>query len=201
MAEEFTLEAWPRQPGHPRRDRREGFVPAVVYGHGFAPRALRVQARALDALLVRGGAHHLVRIRIAGEAEPHTVVVKEVQRHPVTRRVEHVDFQAVAAGERIHAEVPLHLVGEAEVVRAGAVLQIGLHSVRVACLPQDLPERLDVPVAGLSPGQMLTVRDLRAPQGVHILNDPDEVVVHVLLPRAAAAEASTGGGDAAKPAS
>jgi large subunit ribosomal protein L25 len=165
----------------------------VVYGHGVPSTPLRVEARALATLLSRGGAHRLVRLAVQGEGAPRTVVIKEVQRHPVSREVRHVDFQAVSASERIHAEVPLRPVGEDEIARAGGVLQVLLHALRVACLPGDLPDHIDVPVAGISVGGGLAVRDLPLPSGVVALHDPDDPVVHVLAPR-------TGGGEAAEPA-
>ncbi len=188
MAETFSLTAEVREAGHPRRERAAGYVPAVMYGHGVPPRALRVEARALAALLKRGGAHHLLQLVFAGEDEGRTVVVKEIQHHPVTREVLHVDFQAVSAAERIHAEVPLHVVGEEQIARSGGVLQVMLHAVRVSCLPASLPERIEVPVAGLSIGQTLTVSELTVPEGVVVLNDPGEAVAHVLPPRTAAEE-------------
>lgn len=188
MPEEFVLAAAPRVAGHPRRDRAAGYVPAVVYGHGVSARALRVEGKALLTLLASGGAHHLVRLGVDGEPEPFTVVIKEVQRHPVSRDVRHVDFQAVSAREAIHAEVPVRVVGEEQVQKAGAVLQVLLHALRASCLPADLPERIEARVVGLVAGQSLLVRDLDVPPGVTVLNDPDEAVVHVLAPRTSAEE-------------
>lgn len=185
MAGTFSLEAGLREPGHPRRDRRAGHVPAVLYGHGLAPVSLRVAERSLGAVLGRGGAHHLLALSVAGEASPHTVVVKELQHHPVTRHVLHVDFQAVSASERLHAEVPLRVLGEDVVTKAGGVLDVVLHHLRVSCLPADLPERVDVDVARLSVGAQLTVAQLPLPSGVSVLADPDEVVLHVVAPRTA----------------
>lgn len=201
---EFALAAAPRTPGHPRRDRREGYVPAVVYGHGVPSRAVRVEARALDTLLHRGGAHHLVRLTLQGEPEPRTVVIKEIQRHPVTRQVRHVDFQAVAAHERIHAEVPLRLRGEEQVAKTGGLLQVLLHTLRVSCLPADLPDHIEVAVGDLTIGQTVTVGDLTVPAGVTLEHDPGEAVAHVLAPRTAATEegaAPAGGAPQAAPSS
>lgn len=182
---EFSLEAGRREPGHPRRDRHAGYVPAVLYGHGLAPVSLRVAARSLGAVLGHGGAHHLLALSVAGEAAPRSVVVKEVQHHPVTRHVLHVDFQAVSASERLHAEVPLRVLGEDALTKAGAVLDVVLHQIRVTCLPADLPERVDIDVARLPVGAHLTVAQLPLPSGVTALADPDEVVLHVVAPRTA----------------
>jgi len=189
MAGQYALSSEHRAPGHGNRDRAAGFVPAVMYGHRVDPVVLRVEQGALGALLTRGGAHHLIELTVQGQDAPHTVVVKEIQHHPVSRRVVHIDFQAVSAKERIHAEVPLRLLGEEAVAKAGAVLQVLLHSLHISCLPGDLPERLDVEVAGVAVGHSLAVRDIRVPEAVQVLNDADEVVLSVLPPRTVEPEA------------
>ena len=199
MASEFSLQAEPRVAGHASRARQSGFVPGVLYGRGVQPTALQVDGHALHLLLSRGGAHHLVHLRLPGDGGTHTVVLKEVQRHPVSRAVVHVDFQAVSAEQRIHAELPLRVRGEAEVARAGGVLEVILHQVRISCLPADLPDHCDVDVSALGPGRALQVRDLGLPPGVTVLEDPEEVVVHVSAARLAPAEgeaAAPGGGEA-----
>lgn len=164
-------------------------MPAVVYGHRLAPRSIRVPVRELGALLARGGAHHLVTLAVEGSEAPHTVVIKEVQRHPVSRDIVHVDFQAVSAAERIHADAPLHLVGEEAVGRAGGVLQVLLHALRISCLPQDLPEYIAADIAALRPGDSLTVAAIAVPSGIEVLHEPEEVVCTVLAPRIAEPEA------------
>jgi large subunit ribosomal protein L25 len=198
MAAPYVLSAEPRQAGHPNRDRAQGFVPGIVYGHGITPLAVRIPVHDLNRFLARGGAHHVGQLTVRGEAQPRTVVVKEVQRHPVSREVLHVDFQAVSAQERIHAEVPLRIVGEDRVAKGGGILQVLLHNLRVACLPADLPDHVDADVSGLSIGHTLTVGDLTPPPGVTVLNDRDEVIVTVLAPRTA--EAATEAGAPAAPA-
>ena len=187
MAEQWSLQVTSRKPGHPRRDRASGGVPAVVYGHGVASQSVKVAERELQDLLDRGGAHHLVSLSVEGETAARTVVVKEVQHHPVTRRVRHVDFQAVSARERIHAEVPIRVVGEDAVSRSGGVVQVTLHAVRITCLPSDLPDHVEGDVARLAIGQSLTVAGLAIPSGVHVENDPDDLVAHVVAPRASEA--------------
>ncbi len=197
MASNFKLNAAAREAGHPRRDRAHGFVPAIVYGHGVSPMPLRVEGHALGAFLAHGGARHLLDLAVEGETEPRSVVIKEIQHDPVTRNVVHVDFQAVSARERIHAEVPLHFVGEEDVVRTGGVLEIVIHQLRISCLPGDLPDHAEVDVSGLSVGRSLLVQDVRMGGSVSIVNDPEEVVVHVSAPRAVDPDAGTPAGQAA----
>lgn len=188
MAEAYVLQAEARVPGHPNLDRARGIVPAVVYGHGAEPMALGVERHDLELLLSRGGAHRLLRLQIAGESEPRLVVVKEVQRHPVRPGVLHIDFQAVRAQERIHAEVPLRLQGEEVVVKRGGLLQVTLHSVRVSCLPADLPAHIEVEVSDVRPGQSITIGDLVVPPGLQLLHDSGDVVLSGLQSRTVAAE-------------
>ncbi len=199
LAASFALQSEVRVPGHPNRDRRAGYIPAVMYGHRVAPAALRIEARQLTAALARGAAHHLVELSVGDDTTPRTVVIKEIQRHPVTREIVHIDFQAVSAAERIHADVPLRLIGEEAVTKAGGILQVLLHAIRISCLPQDLPDHVDVAVADLAIGHARTVGDLPAPAGIQILNEPEEVVCSVLAPRTAEAAAGpaapAGGGD------
>lgn len=190
MATQFTLQAGPRKAGHPNRDRAAGFVPGVVYGHGVEPVSIRVQAQELNLLLSRGGAHHLVQLSLEGQADPRTVVFKEIQHNPVTRDVVHIDFQAVSAKERIHADVPLRFSGEDAVTKAGGILQILLHSLRISCLPGDLPDHIDADVSGVRVGHTLTVGDIQVPAAITVLNDKDEVIVSVLAPRTAEPEAA-----------
>lgn len=190
MAVEYSLQAGSRKAGHPNRDRAQGFVPGVVYGHGVDPVSVRVDGRELSLLLARGGAHHLVQLSVENEAEARTVVVKEIQHNPVSRAIVHIDFQAVSAKERIHAEVPLRLIGEDVVTKAGGILQILLHGLRISCLPGDLPDHVDTDVSAVRVGQSLTVEDLTVPATVTVLNDKGEVVVSVLAPRTVEVEAT-----------
>ncbi len=188
LADAYELEAETRVPGHPNRDRARGVVPAVMYGHGTQPMALGVERHGLELLLSHGGAHRLLRLRIAGEPEPRSVVIKEVQRHPVRPGVLHVDFQAVRAQERIHAEVPLRCHGEEAITKRAGVLQLTMHSVRVSCLPADLPSHLDVQVADLQPGQSITIGELVVPAGLQLLHEPGDVVLSALQSRTVAAD-------------
>lgn len=182
---EFRLRVTPRTPGHPNRQRAEGQLPAVLYGKGQRPRALQCDAHAFDQLLAQGGMHHLVSLEVEGEPSA-TVVLKEIQHHPVTRRVVHADIQAVSASEHIHAEVPLHFAGEEQVTKAGVLLQVSLHNLRISCLPADLPEALVVDVSGMRAGDVLTVADLAIDPKITVLQGVEEIVVSVRLPRAQA---------------
>ena len=162
--------------------RRQGLVPAVIYGHGFEPQSVQLDARALRRTLTQAGGSHLITITIAGAGEPAVALAREVQRDPITGELLHVDFYRVRMTERIRTEIPLVIAGESPVVemKEGLLLQ-GLSAVEVECLPGDLVDAILVDVSGLDRlDTSLHVRDLVLPPGIEVLTDPDEMVVRVV---------------------
>jgi|YNPBryantNP2012_1023418.scaffolds.fasta_scaffold04777_2 large subunit ribosomal protein L25 len=189
-----------------RKLRREGRIPAVLYGHEFEPQLLSLDGHEFTSLLRRrGGLHGLLELEVEGAKEGrHTVVIKEVQKHPIKDNILHVDFQRVKETEKIHADVPLRYVGEPAGVKLGGLLQHFLYEVRVEALPRDLPEFIELDISGLKLGQTLKVSDLPQMPGVHYLNSPDENVVMVIARRVKThlieveeEEAAEGGAEAA----
>ncbi|MBA2292912.1 MAG: 50S ribosomal protein L25 [Gemmatimonadales bacterium] len=185
--DEVTLAAESRTmtgKGAARSLRREGKVPAVIYGHGRDPIALSLDARSLGRLLDRiGGETALIDVAVDGAA-PVKALVREVQRNPV-RRVDviHLDLYAVVAGEPITVEVAVHVVGTADGVRNhGGVLEHILHRLSVRVLPGDIPEHIDVDVSHLAVGDSVHVSELSVPK-CEILNDGELSVVTVVAPR------------------
>ncbi len=170
--------------GAARSLRREGKVPAVLYGHGRDPMALTLDARTLGRLLERiGGETALIDVAVDGAA-PVKALVREVQRNPV-RRVDviHLDLYAVVAGEPITVEVAVHVIGTADGVRNhGGVLEHILHRLSVRVLPGDIPEHIDVDVTHLAVGDSVHVSELSVPKG-EILNDGGLSVVTIVAPR------------------
>jgi large subunit ribosomal protein L25 len=193
---EWSLAATRREPGHPGRARRGGLVPGVLYGRGIDAEALAIDRHALLGLLHRGGAHHVIRLKV-GSARERPAMIKEIQWHPVDGSIVHVDFHAISLDEAIHAEVPLRVTGEAQVARKGGVVEQERHELRVSCLPADLPESIAVDVAALEPGDVVTVGDLLLPKGVRALDGAADIVLTVALPRAAEEPAAEAGAEAA----
>src|SRR5690606_11248664 len=179
----YVLKAARRDVGRAGALRRGGFVPGIVYGGGGENVAVKMAAADVLRFFQQQGGRGILQLEIDGR--PETVMVKEVQRHPVRLDVLHIDFQRVRMTEKVHASVPLRLEGEEALVKTGAVLQHALREVEVSCLPADLPSELVVDVSSLAPGASLTVGDLQAPPGVEILNDPDQVVAVAVAGRAA----------------
>jgi len=162
--------------------RRQGWVPGVMYGHGFSPMPLQFDAQSLRHLLSQVGGSQIVSIKIKGQKQPEIALVREVQRDPIRRTALHVDFYRVMMTERLTAEVPLEFVGESPVVeRKEGILLHGLSTVEVECLPGNLVDAIEVDLEDLTElDQALYIRDLAVPAGIDILTNPDEMIVRVV---------------------
>lgn len=185
--ETYVLSVQKREvSGHGVRHlRTEGLVPAVVYGAGEPATMIQVNARDAEALLSRGGATHLIELEGLNGGRDR-VLIREIQRHPLRRALLHMDFVRVAAGAKIRMEVPLVLVGAAPVTAEGAIVLQNVDMVEVECLPENLPDHIEVDVSGLADTHArITFRDLKLPAGVQLLAEHmDEAVVSVSVPRA-----------------
>ena len=162
--------------------RWQGWVPGVMYGHGFDPLPLQFEARSLGLVLSSVGGSQLIRIRVKGQKQPEMALVREVQRDCIRGTLLHVDFYRVMMAERLTAEVPLVIVGESPVLeQKEGILLHGISTIEVECLPGDLVDALEVDLSDLvEVDQALYVRDLAVPAGIEILTDPDEVIVHLV---------------------
>lgn len=166
--------------GANRRLRRAGYIPGVVYGPGKDSMPLKVEERTLQKLLREVGTSHLIDLKIGDETK--TVLVKEVQHDPVRGQLLHVDFHEVPLDREITATVPVVLAGEDQRVSDGGVISHSLRELEVACLPTNIPEHFEVDISGLSIGDSILVRDIKPPEGIRLLTDPEETVVSVVAP-------------------
>ena len=165
-----------------RQLRREGWVPAVMYGHGFEPVPLQFEERSLAHVLSKVGGSQLVGINVKGDKQPEMALVRDVQRDPIRGNFLHVDFYRVRMTERLTAEVPLVVVGGSAVIEAreGILLQ-GISAIEVECLPGDLVDAIEVDLSDLVKiDQAIHVRDLAVPAGIDVLTDIDEMIVRVV---------------------
>jgi large subunit ribosomal protein L25 len=164
--------------------RREGRLPAVLYGRHLIPILISLDMRDTSRVLPTITSSHLVVVDVDGEK--HTTLVREKQRHPVTGGLLHVDFQVLSMTEKLRTTVVIVLEGEAPAAKNyNGVLVTGQTELEVECLPSDLPERVRVDVSGLTDiGNSIHVRDLVLPPKVEVLTDPDELVVLVTAPAA-----------------
>lgn len=169
--------------GSARRLRRSGQVPAVLYG-GSSPVNIAVAPR--DVLrLIHGheGSTQLLRVSFEDSSEPRMAIIRDMQFHPISENLIHVDFQEVAMDRAITVSVAVHHVGEPVGVRENqGILEMLLREVQIACLPGNIPEVLEADVTRLRINDILTVKDLTPPEGVRILNDPNQAVVTVAPP-------------------
>jgi large subunit ribosomal protein L25 len=163
--------------------RREGKLPAVIYGHGVEPTAITLDARESNKVLSGVGASTLITIDLEGEE--YAVLVRDRQNHVLRRHLLHVDFQALSMTETVRASVAL-ILGEEEApaVKAyGAMIITGVESLGIECLPTDLVDRIVVDVTSLeSIGDSILVQDLPMPDGISILDDPETMVVVATAP-------------------
>jgi large subunit ribosomal protein L25 len=168
-----------------KRLRREGAVPAVLYG-GAKPESISVDPKAV-LRIIHGheGSTQLLNLTFEGGAGSRMAIIRDLQFDPVSERLLHVDLQEVTADRPITVRAAVHPVGEAAGVREQkGILNVVLHELDISCLPTMIPERIDADVSALMIGDVLTVGDLRAPEGVRILNDPGQAVVTVAAPMA-----------------
>lgn len=165
--------------------RRQGWIPAVLYGPKRDPLALKIQERALLRLLDQAGMNRLIALQVAGADGPVTTLLREVQRDHISRRVLHADFQEVVMTQKIVTEVPIVLEGEAPVVRRGAgVLVHAMQAVEIQCFPGDLIQAIPVDLSILDEvDQTIRLGDLSIPETIEVLANPEELVVKVLPPR------------------
>ena len=179
------------------RARREGFVPAVVYGLGAENVPVSVPSRELSHLLASAaGANTLFTLKLDGSDQ--LALARQIQRHPVKGTLLHVDFVRVRADQTIQAEVPVHLTGDAEGVGRGGVLEQFLYTVSVEAKPADVPNSLEIDITALEIGDAAHVRDLTVPAGVVVVNEPDDVLAQISAPRVAEEEIAAAEGEAAE---
>ncbi len=178
------IEVQPREglgKGAARALRRQGLIPGVVYGHNFGPIPVQVELEELKRLL-----HHesiesmLIRMKLNGREE--TVMIKEIQRHPVTYDILHVDFHRVSLTEEVTTRVPIELVGESIGVKEGGILEFLLRELEIKCLPTEIPEHITIDVSRMRIGDSLRVGDLELKEGITVLDDPDTVIVLIAAP-------------------
>lgn len=190
--------------GAARTLRSSGQIPAVIYGHGREPQALSLNARDLDKMLGHIQAESTV-IEISVGGATSKTLIREIQRHPIRRQILHVDFQALVAGEKVTVSIPIVLSGIPEGVRlGGGVLDQTLRELEIEVDPSSIPDHIEFDVAHMVIGDSVHVSDLKMPEGVEVLDDPETSVAVLAAPRAvieetAAAEPVEGAEGVAEP--
>jgi large subunit ribosomal protein L25 len=168
-----------------RRLRATGRVPGNVYGMSLDSYAVAVDARRIEEILRLGSGRNTIFTLSLGEGEKsRAVMLRELQRDPVSERLVHVDFLRVDPKKTVHVRIPVRLVGMPEGVKnEGGVIDFVHRQVEVACMPSSIPENLDVDVSHLHNNQNVAVKDLETQVGVEILDDPETILAVVAAPR------------------
>jgi large subunit ribosomal protein L25 len=176
--------------------RRDGKVPAVVYGGHKEPVAITVDRKAVSELIQKSehGIRSVFLLKMAGTDQQRHAMIKEVTIDPISRKMEHIDFVRVVMDEKIKVTVPVHLNGTAMGVKEGGILDWQVRELHIETLPTSIPDAIEVDVTKLGGHDYLRVKDLQLPEGVKVLDDSERVVVGVTHARAeASAEAAEGG--------
>ena len=173
MSEEFNLIAEMRDDqgkGASRRLRRQGKVPAIIYGAGREPRSLMFDHnKVLQQLEDPSFYSSILNIKVGDKSR--AAIVKDIQRHPAKRRILHIDLQRIVEDEKIKMQIPIHYLGEEEAVGVklgGGTVSKLMTELEISCLPRDLPEFLEVDISELELDQMLNVSDINLPEGTEI---------------------------------
>jgi large subunit ribosomal protein L25 len=167
--------------GVARKLRAVGRIPAVLYGHGNASVSLSIQAKDLDTLLKtsHAGLNTLIDLEGDSAVAGKVVLIKELQRHSVAGTLSHADFFEIDATAKIHVSVPIKLEGIPEGVKLGGVLEHMMREIDLLCLPNAIPDSLEVDVSGMNQNESLHVSDLTLPEGVETGVDEALPIVHV----------------------
>lgn len=177
--------------GVARSLRREGRVPAVIYGHGREPKSLSINTRDLEKLLEHISAENTV-IDLDLDGTSSRTLIREIQRHPFKRQILHVDFQELVAGEKVIVRVPVILIGVPDGVRMdGGILDQTMRELEVEVDPSNIPNHIEVDVTKMVIGSSLHVSDITLPEGVEVLAEEDASVAVVSAPRAAVEAVAT----------
>lgn len=182
MAKKTTLKAAPRArtgSGRLNQMRREGWLPSVIYGRGAANLNLKVDAKSFGELLARSSSENIVvNLEIDGEGT-RLAFLQAIQHDPLSGAALHADFLAIDSKTEITAHIPAHLNGEAPGVKAGGVIEQYVHALEITCLPDDLPETIELDISKLELGDSLHVGEVTYPKGVRPTHAADVVIVHI----------------------
>src|SRR3972149_5874902 len=171
-----------------RKLKNKNYIAAVMYGLKKEPVSIKVKKKNLKILLAGRSIYSLIfdmHINGAKNDKKETVLIKEFQRDPITRRFLHVDFLRIQMEKEIETTVPIHIINEEIAVGikdGGGVLQHGLRELHISCLPVDIPEYIEYDIKNLDMGITVRVSDINISDKIKILNDPEEVVVSIIHP-------------------
>ena len=161
--------------------RREGVIPVHLFGHGIESVALQCNATQLQQVMAEAGKTKIISLILGKAKKPRNVMVREIQRDPLTGELLHVDFYQVRMEEKIQLDVPIILVGEAPAMKSkDNMLAQELYSLTIECLPGQIPASVELDLSSLTEAeQAIQVRDITLGEEVTVLNDPEHMVVKI----------------------
>jgi large subunit ribosomal protein L25 len=183
--EAIKLEALSRdeQNGKAKKIRKNGFVPAVIYGAGAQSQSVKVKEADFKRVFNLAGESHLIDLAVDNKPSA-KVIIKDIQKDFLKDNVIHIDFYQVDMKEQITTEIPLNFIGESKAVKElGGTLIKSIDSINVKCLPGDLVDKIDVDLSGLNNfHDFIRLNDLKMPQGMELVSHSDEIVVSIAPP-------------------
>jgi large subunit ribosomal protein L25 len=193
MAKKTSLKAAPRArtgSGRLNQMRREGWIPSVIYGRGTENMNLKVDAKTFADVLAHSSSENIiVNLDVEGQGT-RLAFLQSIQHDPISGKALHADFRAIDENTPITAHIPTHLNGESAGVKAGGLVEQYVHAIEITCLPNDLPETIEVDISHLEIGASLHIGDIQLPAGVRATHASDVVVAHIGKPGAAISEAA-----------
>ena len=177
-----------------KKIRKEGLVPAIIYSPTINPIPVKLEPGEVREALIKHGVNALFDLQPEGipELEGRVAIVKEIQRHPISRAYLHVDLYEVDLNRRVYVEVPIEPAGKAKGVEKGGMLEIIRRTIEIKCLPLNIPDSIKVDITPLDIGDVLHIEDVAFPEGVEPTEDPKEAILTILAPEGAGEEAEEG---------
>ena len=161
--------------------RRQGITPAHLFGHGIKSLALQCDTTELQQIIRQGGATRLIDINIEAERQPRSAFIREIQRDSLNGQLLHVDFYQILKTEKITADIPIILIGEAPATKSrGNMVEHLLNQLGVECLPDKLPPQIEIDLSPLAEaGQAIHVKDITLDPDITITTDPEQIIVKI----------------------
>jgi large subunit ribosomal protein L25 len=186
---EVTLEVTRRERSgkeYAKKLRQENKIPAVVYGGHKEPVAITVDRKAVVDLIQKSehGVRSIFLLKMSGSDQQRHAMIKDTQMDPISRRMTHIDFVRVVMDEVVRLTIPVHLSGSSIGVKEGGILDWQMRELHVECLPNAIPDTIEVDITNLGAHQQVRISDLTLPEGVKVDEDPHRVIVGVTTARA-----------------
>ena len=186
---EVTLEVTRRERSgkeYAKKLRQENKIPAVVYGGHKEPVAITVERKAVVDLIQKSehGIRSIFLLKMSDSDQQRHAMIKDTQMDPISRRMTHIDFVRVVMDEVVRLTIPVHLSGNSIGVKEGGILDWQMRELHVECLPNAIPDAIEVDISNLGAHQQVRISDLTLPEGVKVDEDPHRVIVGVTTARA-----------------